>query len=85
MQFNNSPGASNAAVQNAKTFSNMQDFLAALRSVGLDQYEIGTIESLFAINKIKPQLLFALNDEKLKNMGLQLGIRDAMLYVLGKL
>jgi hypothetical protein len=68
-----------------RTFESFEALSCELRELGLDQEEVDNIESQFSAHKIKPQLFFALNDEKLKNIGLPLGVRDAVLYVLGKI
>ena len=69
-----------------KAFANMEDFYEVLqKDQGLDGDDIKNIEGVFEKEKIKVKQLLRLTDEKLKEAGVsQIGLREAILAVLGK-
>ena len=69
----------------AKTFTSMEEFYEALRAVGLNEGQMKKIHNVFEEHDIISTVLPRLTDEKLKEDGLtQIGLREAILAVLGK-
>jgi hypothetical protein len=81
-----SPQSSTPTNPEAKSFVSIDDFYdALLKDEGLDGDDIAIVKGVFQKEKIKIKQLPRFTDEKLKEAGItQIGLREAILAVLGK-